>query len=52
MAKFQCFTRYLQEISPDFTSIETVADFSLNEYQETFFAKGLQDVQAIETVSN
>ena len=42
--------RYLREISPDFTCIEAVADCSFEEYRETFFGKGLEDVQTVDTV--
>lgn len=51
MAKFQCFTRYLQEVSADFTCIESVAENDFQKFQETFFPNGLDHAQAVDTVS-
>jgi hypothetical protein len=51
LAKFQCFTRYLQEVSSDFTCIESVAENNFQTFQERFFPNGLDDAQAVDTVS-
>jgi hypothetical protein len=38
-------------VSSDFTFIESVAGYSFETFQEKFFPNGLDDAQAVDTVS-